>query len=41
MAGALLFGAAVPAQADTGWNGTKRNPHSHIMKPADTGWNGT
>jgi hypothetical protein len=43
-AGALFLGAAAPAQADTGWNGTKASHpgHSHpIVSPRDTGWNGT
>ena len=43
MAGALFLGAAAPAQADTGWNGTVKPSHSHsnMKRPADTGWNGT
>ena len=43
-AGALFLGAAAPAQADTGWNGTKASRPHHsttIVTPKDTGWNGT
>jgi hypothetical protein len=42
-AGVILAGGiAAPAQADTGWNGTKTvKPHVTHYRPADTGWNGT
>ncbi len=40
LAGAVLFGVTAPAQADTGWNGTRTYSQHHV-KPADTGWNGT
>jgi len=44
LAGAALVGGVAPAQADTGWNGTKTPHHTtttHQLRPADTGWNGT
>jgi hypothetical protein len=43
-AGVILAGGiAAPAQADTGWNGTKTTvkPHTGHYTPTDTGWNGT
>jgi hypothetical protein len=42
-AGLIVVGGMAPAQADTGWNGTRAPVHAHKtpVTPFDTGWNGT
>ncbi len=45
VAGTVVVGGLAPAQADTGWNGTKSSTSTtvkgHHFTPTDTGWNGT
>jgi hypothetical protein len=42
-AGMIVIGGMAPAQADSGWNGTRTPDHGHNtpIVALDTGWNGT